>query len=170
MYKCPHCNEEITYLCYKEDALIYGTLAIETEDYEQDEVESIGRLILTCPECDKEINSTDDLIDTEEESIDNLLNEEEEREESQTPNTIKEEKELPVPPAIDDEWKREYSGFNNSHYTPKLSEILICPQCGNKNEAKIDEDIECYSCNKEFNRNTAKKIIPLNNNNQGIIL
>ena len=154
MYKCPHCNKEITLLNYKEDAIIYGTIAIETEDYEQDDTETIGGLIFTCPECEEEIDSLEDLI---------IDDEEEEMPRPNTGTIKEEEKELPVPQAIDDKWKNEYSGFHNSNDIPRPSEILICPQCGNKNEAKIDENIECYNCNKRFNRITAKKIIPLDN-------
>ena len=170
---CPHCREELEYLSYREDAIVYGSYSIETEDYEQDETDVVGGLILSCPECEETINSINDLINSEEEeerqhSIGEDMFNHPSRITLSSPPLNEEEKELPVPPAINDEWKGEYSGYNNRNNMPKPSEIIICPQCGNKNEAKIDEELKCYNCNKKFNRNTAKKIIPLNNNNQGI--
>lgn len=158
-FKCPHCEEEITELRYHEDATIYGSYDIETEDYEHEETEGNGRIKFTCPECDENINSADDLINVEEREIiasrDNtrlILREKEER------------RELPVPEAIEQNWKGEYSGFHNSNDRQKQSAIIICPKCGSKNEAIENETIECYKCNKEINLLNAKKIIQIENN------
>ena len=69
------------------------------------------------------------------------------------------ERELPVPPAIEQNWRGEYSGYHNSHDRQRSSAILICPKCGSKNEAIENETVECYKCNKEINTFNAKEII-----------
>ena len=172
MYKCPHCEVEIDHLLYQEGATIYGTFDIETQDYEQDESEADGNTRYECPECNERINSINDLIDTTEE-----IRERERRRlttrftvDSERPrpmpaldlssfNTESESaEELPVPPAIDQNWRGEYSGFNNSHNRQKQSAILTCPKCGSKNEAIENETVECYKCGKEINTSTAKKV------------
>lgn len=159
MYRCPHCEEEIRYLNYQEDATNFGTYDIESEDYELDETEADGNLRYYCPKCDEEIISIGNLINTEEESprenIDGLIP-------LPLDNNNDEERNLPIPPAITQEWNGEYSGFHNSNDTSKDSEILVCPFCNQKVEAIIDEKVECSNCNKEFNRDTAKKRIPIN--------
>ena len=169
MYKCPHCEVEIDQLLYQEDATIYGTFDIETQDYEQNETEGEGGLRFRCPECDEIIDSVvEDLINTEEEERTNqrrrqiLM--------SRTNvfdlglNIDEEERELPIPPAINQEWRGEYSGFHNSHDRQKQLYILVCSKCGSKNEALDNEEIECYHCNKKLNKVNAKKIIPIENN------
>ena len=176
-YHCPHCNEEIEHLNYYENATIYGSYDIETEDYEQEETEPAGGARFECPGCNEKINSIDDLIDTEEEerlrerqrernrpALDFNINPERSRPIPTldlSPLDTEEERELPVPPAIDQNWRGEYSGYHNSHDRQKQSAILTCPNCGSKNEAIENETIECYKCGKEVNLLNAKKTIPV---------
>jgi len=174
-YKCPHCDTEIDRMNYREDGTIYGTYDIETDDYEQEDTEAQGNLKYSCPNCDEDIDSVEDLIDTEEPEtatppgitgqfrlpllhiqVNNTLN-----------DITEEERSLPVPPAIDSDWRGEYSGHNNAHNPPKNSAILTCPHCNNKNEAMEGENIECYNCGKEVNRSNAKKIIEIEKPNRG---
>ena len=166
---CPHCREEITSLQYLEDATIYGTFDIETEDYEQDETEADGNLRFRCPECDEAINSVEDLIDSEEDQTcrtnEQILTDYRTSQENNRPddNNGEEGRDLPVLPAIDHDWRGEYSGYHNSHDTQKPTEIIVCPKCKCKTEAIIGETVECYNCNKEFNNSNAKKIIKIDN-------
>ena len=176
-YKCPHCDEEIDCLKYCEDATIYGSYDIETEDYEQEETEAEGGVNFRCPECDENIGSTDDLINTEEER------ENRRRRENTTPrdrirpipvrcestlaldldlsNNTEEGRELPIPEAIKQEWRGEYSGYHNSHDKQKQLYILVCSKCGSKNETLDNETVECYNCGKELNQANAKKVIAI---------
>jgi predicted RNA-binding Zn-ribbon protein involved in translation (DUF1610 family)/DNA-directed RNA polymerase subunit RPC12/RpoP len=179
-YECPHCGEEIDCLKYCEDATIYGSYDIETEDYEQEETEGDGGVRFRCPECDESIGSTDDLINTEEEerrrqTLASRANMGQETAPTldihafdPRPNINEEEKELPVPPAIDQNWRGEYSGYHNSHDRQKESAILTCSECGSKNEAIENETVECYICGKKLNQTNAKKIIQVEKpNNPG---
>jgi predicted RNA-binding Zn-ribbon protein involved in translation (DUF1610 family) len=177
MYKCPHCNEEINHLLYYENATIIGTYDIETEDYDRDDTEADGEVRFVCPNCDERINSIDDLIDTELEERDRrrrieTLTRQNPRsvfnldsippEARINPTTLNgPERELPVPPAIDQNWRGEYSGYYNSHDRQKRSAILTCPKCGCKNEAIENETVECYKCGKKINLQTAKKIVEI---------
>ena len=175
MYKCPHCEAEIEELLYTEDAAIYGTYTIETENYNQDETEASGGIRFECPECNEGINSINDLINTEEIERERQRENERIRQRfdirQEEPRPIpaldlsaldtEEERELPVPPAIDQNWRGEYSGYHNSHNRQKQSAILTCPKCGSKNEAIENETVECYKCGKKINTSTAKKITPI---------
>lgn len=186
MYKCPHCEAEINHLLCQEDATIYGTFDIETQDYEQEDTDAEGGLRYKCPECHEGINSIDDLIDTEEEERQRERLRERQRErnrptpsfaigpdrsrtiqnlELSIPYTESEStEELPVPPAIEQSWRGEYSGFNNSHNRQKQLFVLVCPNCKNKNETLDNEEIECYNCHKKLNQANAQKVIPIENN------
>ena len=144
---CPHCHREIDYLRYSEAATVYGEYDLETEDYNTEETDTHGNTMYFCPRCDEEIEDRYALEDTEEEN-------------NPTTSPIPAE-ELPVPPAIKPEWNGEYSGFHNSHDTPKQSFILICPFCSNKNEIIEDEEINCYHCHQKLNKSNAKKVIPI---------
>ena len=176
-YECPLCSEEIDHLLYKEDATVYGTYDIETEDYEREDVDTDGGLRFTCPECDGDIDSIDDLIDTEARERERENQEERQNNgwipailanESRPSPAEEERRELPIPPAIDQNWRGEYSGYHNSHDRQKQSAILICPHCGSKNEAIENETIECYKCGKDLNLQTAKEIIEVEKpNNPG---
>lgn len=172
-FKCPECDCEIDHLIYSEESVTHGIYDIPSEEHETEETEPTGNgPDYCCPECNETIE-IENVIRIEDNNEDR--NREEHRRRilnsgipqsnpfflpPQNENN-ESRRDLPVPAAIDQNWRGSYSGYHNSHDTPKPTEILICPQCGCKTEATIEETIECHNCNKQFNRKTAKKIIQI---------
>jgi uncharacterized protein with PIN domain len=65
IHKCPHCNEEITYLNVTQIKTNIGTYNLEADENEFENEPDVEE-IHTCPECEKEVDPWCDLIDENE--------------------------------------------------------------------------------------------------------
>lgn len=179
-FKCPECENEITYLDYTVGATAYGTYNIEEGNTEEEEVEESGERIYKCPECGEELRTDQIIRENNEQEVLNreaqiLRTAQEERNNrpqpqppwgmrrTQTPNPDEDNpsNNRPIEPAIEQSWRGQYSGYHNSHDTRKQIYILTCPSCGHKTEAEEKETITCQKCNKAFNKETAKNVIEI---------
>ena len=59
-YKCPHCEEEITYLSYSCQVTEWGSYDIEDEQFNHDDTGDGDSYCYSCPECSEEFNSSNE--------------------------------------------------------------------------------------------------------------
>ena len=119
-YKCPLCGEHITSLDTRQNCIEYGTLNIESEDYELNESENYDGMEYFCPECGEEIlgdpNDLEEVVEEKEEEIIKI---------DVKNNTMS----VPIK-------------------EPTLTPLVKCPDCGTIIDREYnDKEVECPKCN-----------------------
>lgn len=118
-YQCKHCHEEINYIQYKADATEYGSVYLDSGNYERDESQTDGNYFYSCPECEYDSSDKEDIYENVDENEDD---EEETNDLSEQPNT-----DVIHGPLI----TRTQTNINRCHECGNPTMLELCIVCNN---------------------------------------